>query len=128
MKEYSQDLRERCVKCHENGTSVSEVHQRYEVPERSLRNWIKRYQETGNCGSYQRGPEIGIYRKLPQGEALEAYMAENGDLTLKEIAAEFNCSDTLVCDRLAEAGITRKKKTFIYTQQDIKKEKYSIVS
>jgi len=121
-KEYSLDLRERVVNHYLEHGNIAEAAKHFKVPNRSLRNWIKRYKETGSCASYKRGPLIGVYRKLPQGKALELYMSENSDLTLKEIALEFNCSDTLVCDRLAEEGITRKKKTFIYTEQDQKKE------
>jgi len=56
------------------------------------------------------------HRKIDK-EALKQAVAEKPDAFLKEYAEQFDCTPTAVCYALEKFNITRKKKTFTYSEK-----------
>ena len=70
-----------------------------------MQKWKSQLNETGNLEPKKR---METWRKIDP-EKLKAYVEQNLDAFLKEIAKEFGCSDVAVLKALRRLKITRKK-------------------
>jgi len=112
MKSYSQDLRDRVVSAYIVGeTNKSELSRIYKIDRGTIRSWIKRYEETGNCRSRQ-GVGRGRKATYTDKEAVLNFITNNPDtngLGIRDaLMAEMPMST--VYDTLKRMKITYKKK------------------
>jgi transposase len=109
MNAYGEDLRVRAIEYVESGHRYKEAVAIYGVSERTICNWVKLKNNTGNlkARAVPRCPH-----KL-QDEELFAYVKANQDAYLREIAEHFGCCAAAVHKALKRLGITYKKTPFI---------------
>ena len=102
---YSKDLRERVLAYISEGHTQKETSEVFKVGTTTIKAWKKLLWETGGLEKkeLQRKP-----RKY-ESEKLRAYIAENPEATLAEIAKEFNGSASGAFDALEREKITLKK-------------------
>jgi transposase len=115
MKAISMDLRERVAKAKGTGSSY-EVAERFAVHDSWVRRiWI-RLRATGSVAPLERGGNRA--RKVdPEGEVLiQAWVAEEPDLTILEIAARYLAARAVAVSEpamrrtLRRLGLSRKKR------------------
>jgi len=85
---YPTELRERAVKAYESGEeTLDEVATRFEIAERSLRNWVEQKRRTGSLAPKPRGG--GNFSPVDLG-VLEKVLAEHRDATTDELTKAYN--------------------------------------
>ena len=102
---YSKDLRERVLSYHALGNSIEKTSKVFKVGATTIKAWKKLLSETGSLEKKElkRSP-----RKF-ESEKLRAYIKENPEATLVEIAKEFGGSKSGAFDALEREKITLKK-------------------
>jgi transposase len=120
MGPYSLDLRERIVKAVDEGQSLSEVAERYEVSERTIKRYLKRRKERGHLKadiSPGRAREIGKEHEAALSKQSEKY----SDATLEKHCERWQktkkvqVSTATMCRALQRIGQTRKKRPFVHS-------------
>jgi transposase len=112
---YSEDLRERVIKCYENGVSKWSIVIIFNIGIDTLNRWIKKYNETGGFAPKTRTKYR--QRKFSDSDLLN-YIKTKPSATLEEMAQHFSVKPSSVHARLKALNITRKKKTFLYEERD----------
>lgn len=81
---YSIDLRERVVRAHDEGVTISELEQRYRVSKRTVYRLLERRRETGTIEPKPRsgGPKP---RLMAHVEQVKKMIAQQPDATLEEL-------------------------------------------
>ena len=105
---YSIDLRERVITFIEGGGSKVEASRLFQVSCRTVFMWIQQKKERGNLKIKSR--ESKPY-KIDE-KALIAYVKENPDHYLKQIAEHFHVTAPAIFFALKRLKITFKKKRF----------------
>jgi len=111
---YSKDLKEKLIAHLAKGHTMREAKDAFSVGLDTVNNWAQRLKETGSLEN--RKPQ-GAHKKLDP-EKLRAYVAEHPDAYLAEIGEAFGCCGSAVCRVLARLGITRKKKSKRFSEQN----------
>ncbi len=103
---YSVDARELIIKYRNNGHTLENTNAELNVSISTIRKWEKLKSEKGSLKKKElnRSP-----RKYP-GDKLRAFLSENPDAFLKEIAEHFGGSITGAFNALKREKITYKKK------------------
>ncbi len=103
---YSVDARELIIKYRNNGHTLENTNAEFNVSISTIRKWEKLKSEKGSLKKKElnRSP-----RKYP-GDKLRAFLSENPDAFLKEIAEHFGGSITGAFNALKREKITYKKK------------------
>jgi transposase len=104
---YSIDARELELKYRDNGHTLNDTFQEFGIAISTIRKWEKIRAKNGNVAKKELNRSPRIYH----GDALEAYIDENPDAFLKEIAKHFGGSISGAYDALKREKITYKKKT-----------------
>lgn len=78
-------------------------------------------EQTGSLAHRITGKNAG---KL-DGQKLAKYVQQYPNVYLHEMAEHFNCSKSAIFYALKRMGVTRKKKSTTYKEQDLNKAKYS---
>jgi transposase len=102
---YSKDLRERVLAYKEEGHTIKETSEVFKVGTTTIKAWKKLLSETGKLET----KELERKPRKFETEKLRAYIAENPEATLAEIAAEFGGSVSGAFDALEREKITLKK-------------------
>ena len=110
---HSKDLRERAVKYVEQGGSIKDACQIFEVSRSSFQRWRVKKNKTGSVAA---SPRIKSPYKI-DNEHLKVYINEHPDAYLNEIASHFNVTTPCISIALKRLKITRKKSPYF-----IKKE------
>lgn len=105
---YSEDLRKKVVEYLESGHTQRDARDIFCIDLSTINRWHVLYITTGSLKDI---PAVHKPKKLPREQLLD-YITAHPDAYLKEIAADFGCSDTAVSKALARYGITRKKKRY----------------
>jgi len=102
---YDTKYREKVLNYLSKGHTIQEAHEVFEVGTTTIKEWKKLKAETGklNKRELNRKP-----RKICP-DKLKAYVTENPDKYLEEIAEVFNCTYSAVSYALKRLKITRKK-------------------
>jgi len=108
---YTLELRTRALAFLDKGGSRKEVCEIFNISRKTLYNWIKLRQETGELKMKDR-PLVRSSRKLTK-ERLLAYLEKHPDHYLKEIGAAFKVAGSSVFNALRKFGITRKKNDYV---------------
>ena len=105
---YSKDLRERVIAYLHEGHTQAETSIIFKVGTTTIKNWVSLLSETGSLEKrpLDRSPRIFITEKL------NTYIEENPNALLKDVAAEFNGSNSGAFSALEREKITFKKKRF----------------
>jgi len=103
---YSTDARAMVMKYRDNGHTLEETHREFGVSISTIRDWEKLREETGSLGKRELDRSPRVY----PSEELHAYIAENPDAFLKEIAEHFGGSIPGAADALKREKITYKKR------------------
>ena len=113
----SVDLRKSAVQYYLKGHTLEQTAEVFGVSKSAVCEWVHLYRETGNLNNK---PLHRSFKKIDP-EQLQKYIKEHPDDTQKEIAEAFGCSAQAISKALKRNGITRKKKTRHYKEQDPEK-------
>ena len=102
---YEKIFREKVLKYIGKGHTMKEAHEVFEVGITTIKEWKKLQKETGKL---EKRPLNRTHKKICP-DRLKAYIAENPDRYLREIAEEFNCTDMAIYYALKRLKISRKK-------------------
>jgi transposase len=102
---YSKDLRERVLAYHAEGQTIEKTSEVFKVGTTTIKAWKKLLSETGNVDK----KELNRSPRKFESEKLRAYIDENPEATLAEIAKEFGGSKSGAFDALEREKITFKK-------------------
>ena len=104
---YSSDLRQRVVDYVQSGKSKISASHLFDVGEKTVRNWVSLYKETG---SVHPRPHKGGRKSSVDPSQFKLYVDENPSKTLKEIGAHFGLSYQGAAYNLQKHGYVNKKK------------------
>ena len=102
---YDAKYREQVMKYIAKGHTMQEAHEVFEVGITTIKGWKRLQKETGTL---EKRPLNRRHKKIDP-VMLEAYIKENPDRYLKEIAEVFNCTDMAIYYALKRLKISRKK-------------------
>jgi len=102
---YDEKYRRRAIEYWNDGHSKKETAAVFKVGTTTLQTWKSLLKETGSLEAKKREE---TWRKI-EPERLREYIGQNADAFLRELAAEFGCSDVAVIKALRRLGLTRKK-------------------
>ena len=103
---YSIDARELVLRYRENGHTLEETKQEFGISISTIRDWEKLKAENGGLAKKELHRKPRVY----PSEELNAFIAENPDAFLKEIAEHFGGSVTGAFNALKRGKITYKKR------------------
>ena len=102
---YDVKFREKVLNYIAKGNSIEKAHEVFEVGTTTIKEWKKLKKETGKL---EKRPLDRKPSKICPDQ-LKAYISENPDSYLSEIAEIFNCTPEAVFYALKRLKITRKK-------------------
>jgi transposase len=105
---YSKDLRERVIAYLKAGHTQEETRIIFKVGTTTIKNWLALLSETGSLAKrpLDRSPS-----KF-ESEKLNAYIEENPNALLKDVASKFNGSTSGAFSALEREKITLKKRQY----------------
>lgn len=103
---YTTEYRERTIEYRQEGHTLGETSQTFQVSISTIRDWEKRYRETGHL---EKKPLARPCKKL-DADKLKSYLSEHPDAYQREVAEAFGCTDAAVRKAYKRLGITRKKR------------------
>lgn len=106
----SLDLRQRVVDYVQSGKSKISASNLFDVAEKTVRNWMTLYEETG---SVDPRPHKGGRKSSIDSEKFKSYVDANPGKTLKEIGANFGLSYEGAAYNLRKHGYVNKKNAAI---------------
>ena len=113
MKAYSQDLRDRVIDLYKTGDRSSKaISTLLKISYQTIRNWIKRYETTGDYSSRQH-KVAGRQARFEDKSAILAYLEEHPDadgIQIRDEVAPYLPMSTFY-DTLHRMNITYKKKS-----------------
>jgi transposase-like protein len=102
---YSMDYRRGAVAYKEKGHTLNELEEAFGIPPETYYQWKRKLES----GYYEQNIVRERRRKIDK-EKLKHAVAENPDIYLRELAEQFDCSETAVFYALEKLNITRKKR------------------
>jgi transposase len=102
---YDRKYREKVMNFIDKGNSMQKAHEVFEVGTTTIKEWKKLRKETGEL---TKRPVKAKFQKICP-DKLKAYIRENPDSYLSEIAEKFRCTATAISKALKRMKITRKK-------------------
>jgi transposase len=109
---YSYDLRVRVVAAVENGMTGKEASQTFGLHRDTLTTWLARKEATGDVQA-KTGDQHGHWHKIPDPAQFEAFLPQQGDATLEEVAAAWGGVQRMTIWRqLRKLGDPQKKRPF----------------
>jgi len=119
---YSKDYRKRVLEfCYEEGHTLEETSGVFHVGITTIGEWRRLREETGELECRPLNRAARIFNE----EKLSAYIAENPDATLQDIADQFGGSTTGAFYALERNKITFKKKNHTTKRGTTKNERYT---
>jgi len=119
---YSTDARELVLQYRDNGHTLEATCREFGIAISTIRDWEKLRAETGGLAKKELKRNPRVY----PGEELQAYIVENPDAFLKEIAEHFGGSVTGAFYALKREEITYKKKT-VHTKNEMKANELNLI-
>jgi transposase len=130
---YSLDIRKKILSAWENQEgSQRELAKRFKVSLSFIRNFLRRYRETGEIEPRAQGGDRRSRLQAEDTELVEKLVAEKNDIYLREIQKELQekrniqVSVSSLCRKLKKLKQGRKKKSNSQ-RTDIRKDKKSAV-
>jgi transposase len=106
---YSVDLRKRVVEFVNEGHTQEKTSLIFKVGTTTIKRWLSLHRETGSLENKPLNRSASIF----ESEKLAAYIEENPDALLKDIAQHFGGSITGAFYALKREKITLKKRGFL---------------
>ena len=103
---YSIDLRTRAINWVRSGKSRMSASQVFDVHYNTVKGWVKKYQETGDCMPRAR---VSTSRRKLDLEALRQDVQSAPSSFQSERASRFGVTQSMISKALAKMGFTRKK-------------------
>ena len=103
---YPTKYRERTIEYRQEGHTLEETQRVFHVCITTIRKWEKQLREEGHL---EKKPVERSFRKIDP-EKLHRYVEEYPDAYQREMAKEFQCSESGIRDTLKRLKITRKKR------------------
>ena len=103
---YSIDARELVLRYRDNGHTLEEIFSEFGISISTVRQWEALRAANGSLAKKELNRSPSIYKS----EELRAYIAENPDAFLKEIAEHFGGSITGAHEALKREKLTYKKR------------------
>ena len=103
---YDEKYRRRTLEYRGEGHSLAQTSKVFKVAINTIRNWEKQLKTEGHL---QKHTFVRTFKKIDP-EKLRAYVKENPDAYLREIAEAFQCCQTAIRKALKRLKITRKKR------------------
>lgn len=116
---YSVDLRKRVLDYIEETKDKEKASQLFKVGIATIYRWISRKTQTGNVTPFPKK----AYRKKIDDQKLIAYVTQNPDHFLSEIADHFGTTLQAIFYALQRLKITRKKRLLSIRREVLKLEK-----
>jgi len=117
MAAYSIDLRQKILSAWQNQEgSQREIAKRFKVSLSFVRDFLRRYRETGEITAKPQGGDRRSKLKAKEQEILQTIVSQQSDMYLREIQAEMQertgieVSVTSLCRTLKRLKLKRKKK------------------
>lgn len=107
-KAYSLDFRKKAIEKRALGFSVASVAKMFLVTETVIRNWEKRFKETGDY-KIKTGYQKGHGHIITDLEAVRKIVDAKPEITQKELAKHFNTTRWTAGRALAKLGYSKKK-------------------
>jgi transposase len=114
---YSLDLRKKIFSAWQNKEgSQRELAKRFKVSKEFIRNFLRRYRETGEIAAKPQGGDRRSQMKAEEEKILQKLVLEKNDIYLREIQAQLQerigikVSVSSVCRKLKKLPLGRKKK------------------
>ena len=114
---YSKDTRELMLKYRANGHTLEQIHNEFGISISTIREWETLLAESGSLEKKELNRSARIYKS----DELHAFIAENPDAFLREIAEHFGGSVTGAFNALEREKITYKEKECEYEERDEEK-------
>ncbi len=118
---YSVDLRVRVINWVLSGKSRRTASKVFEVHYNTVKVWVKKYKETGECIPQTRAPSVPHKLDL---EALRQDVQTAPDSFQSERASRFGVTQSTISKALAKMGLIRKKKRYT-TRRKKNKNRFS---
>lgn len=118
-KPYSMDLRKRVLQYLEKNNDKMKASQLFQVGIATVYRWIKRKKQKGNVEPLRKK---STYKKIDD-QKLIAYVEQNPDHFLSEIAKHFGLTLQAIFYALQRLKITRKKRLYFTRKETQKQEK-----
>ena len=103
---YPVEMKQKVLELVSSLNSMNKVSILVDIPYNTISSWKKKV-DNGESLEPQSG---GVRRLKIDREKLKDYVDKNPDAYLREIAEEFNCSDSAIHYALKSIGYTLKKK------------------
>lgn len=121
VRPYSVDLRRRVLAYIEETADKTKASQLFKVGIATIYRWIARQKQNGNV----KPSSSKIYKRKIDDQKLIAYVEQNPDHFLSEIATHFNVTLQAIFYALQRLKITRKKR-LRFTRKETKKSEQSL--
>src|SRR5215475_7391371 len=109
---YSYDLRVRVVAAVENGMAVPEASRKFHLHRDTITSWLARKEATGDVQA-KTGYQHGHSHKITDSQQFQAFLQQQGDATLEELAAAWgDVKRMTIWRQLRKLGYTHKKRPF----------------
>ena len=102
---YPIKYRERTIEYRQEGHTLKETKAAFKVSYSTIRKWERQSKEKGDL----KPKTLTRKPKKIEPDKLRMYVAEHPDAYQREIAQEFNCSQSAIQKALKRLKITRKK-------------------
>ena len=108
---YSDDLRQKAVAAVKRGEGKSDVSRLLKISRNTLDLWLKRADETGNCGAI-RNYQQGCNHKIAANQRFREFVHQHGAKTQGQMAKLWGEGVTQqnISDGMQKLGISRKKR------------------
>jgi transposase len=117
MKSYSNDLRRRIVAAYESGDySQDEIAELFGVCQKSVSNFVTRYEQTGSADQLARGGGRKARLDEQSRDFIRREVEQDNDITLaqlcQKVEAQFQISfsQSVMCRLLGALDLPRKKR------------------
>ena len=114
---YDEKYRRRTLEYRQEGHSLAQTSKVFKVAINTIRNWEKQLKTEGHL---KKRTFVRAFKKIDP-EKLKAYVKENPDAYLHEIAETFQCCQTAIRKALKRLKITRKKRPRAILSKTLKK-------
>lgn len=114
---YPEKYRIRTLEYRREGHTLEQTSKIFKVNVSTIRKWEKRLKEEGSLANH----EVKRPFKKIDPEKLKAFIKDNPDAYLREIADLFKCCQTAIRKALKRLKITRKKRPRIIKNSLLRK-------
>lgn len=114
---YSEDYRKRVIEYRDEGHTLKETGEVFDIAASTICRWKKQLKEEGTL---EKRAVKRPFKKIDP-DKLIAYIRANPDAYLREMAMEFHCCKSAMSKALKRLKLTRKKRPDITRNKTLKR-------